>query len=118
MYQVTKTQKSVIVESRWRLVRDEQGMPKSILTINTDITDKKNIEQQFLRAQRLESVGTLASGLLHDLNNVLTPIILAVPFIREKLSDEPSQDILRTLESSAKRRRRCSKTTNVVCKRS
>jgi PAS domain S-box-containing protein len=103
LHQVTKMQKSVIVESRWSIVRDEQGKPKSILTINTDITDKKNIEQQFLRAQRLESVGTLASGLLHDLNNVLTPIILAVPFMREKLTDEPSQDILRTLESSAKR---------------
>lgn len=103
LHQMTKTQKSVIVESRWSIVRDEQGKPKSILTINTDITDKKNIEQQFLRAQRLESVGTLASGLLHDLNNVLTPIILAVPFMREKLSDESSQDILRTLESSAKR---------------
>jgi hypothetical protein len=103
LHQVTKMQKSTIVESRWSIVRDERGKPKSILTINTDITDKKNIEQQFLRAQRLESVGTLSSGLLHDLNNVLTPIILAVPFMREKLTDAASQDILRTLESSAKR---------------
>jgi len=101
--QVTKMQKTLIMESRWSLVRDEYGRPKSILTINTDITDKKSIEQQFLRAQRLESVGTLASGLLHDLNNILTPIILAVPFMKEKLTDETSQDILRTLESSAKR---------------
>ena len=101
--QVTKMQKILIMESRWSLVRDEIGRPKSILTINTDITDKKSIEQQFLRAQRLESVGTMASGLLHDLNNILTPIILAVPFMKEKLTDETSQDILRTLESSAKR---------------
>lgn len=101
--QVTKNQKTIIMESRWSLVRDEYGNPKSILTINTDITDRKIIEQQFLRAQRLESVGTLASGLLHDLNNILTPIILAVPFMKEKLKDETSQDILRTLESSAKR---------------
>lgn len=101
--QVTKMQKTLIMESRWSLVRDEIGRPKSILTINTDITDKKSIEQQFLRAQRLESVGTMASGLLHDLNNILTPIILAVPFMKEKLTDETSQDILRTLESSAKR---------------
>jgi PAS domain S-box-containing protein len=101
--QVTKMQKTIVMESRWSLVRDEYGRPKSILTINTDITDKKIIEQQFLRAQRLESVGTMASGLLHDLNNILTPIILAVPFMKEKLKDETSQDILRTLESSAKR---------------
>jgi PAS domain S-box-containing protein len=101
--QVTRNQRSVVVESRWSVVRDDHGRPKSILTINTDITDKKSLEQQFLRAQRLESVGTLASGLLHDLNNVLTPIILAVPFMREKLVDDTSRDILRTLESSAKR---------------
>jgi PAS domain S-box-containing protein len=101
--QITKMQKPLVMESRWSLVRDEYGRPKSILTINTDITDKKSIEQQFLRAQRLESVGTMASGLLHDLNNILTPIILAVPFMKEKLKDETSQDILRTLESSVKR---------------
>ena len=101
--QITKMQKILVMESRWSLVRDEYGRPKSILTINTDITDKKSIEQQFLRAQRLESVGTMASGLLHDLNNILTPIILAVPFMKEKLKDETSQDILRTLESSVKR---------------
>lgn len=101
--QITKTQKNVVVESRWSLVRDEYGRPKSILTINTNISDKKSMEQQFLRAQRLESVGTMASGLLHDLNNILTPIILAVPFMKDKLTDPTSQDILRTLESSAKR---------------
>ena len=103
LQQITKTQKSVIVESRWSIVRDERGNSKSILLINTDITDKKNLEKQFLRAQRLESIGTLASGLLHDLNNVLTPIILAVPFMRKKLTDASSQDIVRTLESSARR---------------
>jgi PAS domain S-box-containing protein len=103
LQQITKTQKNVIVESRWSIVMDERGYPKSILIINTDITDKKNLEQQFLRAQRLETIGTLASGLLHDLNNVLTPIILAVPFMRKRLTDASSQDIVRTLESSARR---------------
>ncbi len=101
--QITKYEKYVIVESRWSIVRNTNGTPKSILTINTDITDKKIIEQQSLRAQRLESVGTLASGILHDLNNVLTPIILAVPYMREKMKDESLQDILQTLESSARR---------------
>ncbi len=44
---------------------------QSILVVNTDITQKKQLEAQFLRAQRLESIGTLASGIAHDLNNVL-----------------------------------------------
>jgi PAS domain S-box-containing protein len=67
--QVTKTGTEIVVESRWTLVRDEFGQPKSILVVNTDITAKKKLEAQFLRAQRLESIGTLASGIAHDLNN-------------------------------------------------
>jgi hypothetical protein len=60
----------VIVEGHWSLVRDAEGNPKTILAINTDITEKKKFESQFLRAQRLESIGTLASGIAHDLNNM------------------------------------------------
>src|ERR687885_1168427 len=42
--QVTKEGKELIVESRWTLVRDEGGQPKSILSVNTDITEKKQLE--------------------------------------------------------------------------
>jgi hypothetical protein len=44
----------------------KMGNPKSILTVNTDITEKKQLESQFLRTQRMESLGTLASGIAHD----------------------------------------------------
>ena len=53
-------------DSRWTLVRDAQGNPKTLLAINTDITDKKRLETQFLRAQRMEGLGLLASGIAHD----------------------------------------------------
>ena len=55
----------------------DPGEPKSVLVINTDVTDKRKIEAQFLRAQRMESIGSLASGIAHDLNNVLAPILMA-----------------------------------------
>jgi PAS domain S-box-containing protein len=74
LHQVTKEQREIIVESRWTLVRDGRGKPKSVLAVNTDITQKKQLEAQFLRIQRLESIGTLAGGIAHDLNNILTPI--------------------------------------------
>src|ERR1044072_1696702 len=74
MHQVRRDGNEIIVASRWTLVRDEQGRPKSILIINTDVTEKKRMESQFLRAQRMESIGTLAGGIAHDLNNVLSPI--------------------------------------------
>src|SRR5258708_37628267 len=62
----------LIVNSRWTLVRDEAEHAKSILVINTALTETKKLERQFLRAQRLESIGTLASGIAHDLNNILS----------------------------------------------
>ncbi|OKH55596.1 hybrid sensor histidine kinase/response regulator [Calothrix sp. HK-06] len=103
--QVTKQDKKIIVASRWTLMRDQDGQAKSILTVNTDITEKKQLENQFLRAQRLESLGTLAGGIAHDLNNILTPILSAAQLLQLKQpkSDELSQQMLRTIETSAKR---------------
>ena len=103
LHQVTKEGKEIIVASRWTLVRDEDGQPKSILTVNTDITEKKQLEAQFLRAQRMESLGTLASGIAHDLNNALTPILMTVQLLGTKLPDEQSQQWLSILKTNVKR---------------
>jgi PAS domain S-box-containing protein len=67
----------LIVAARWTLVLDSQGKPGSILTINTDISQQKKLEAQFLRTQRLDSIGVLAGGIAHDLNNVLAPILMS-----------------------------------------
>src|SRR5437588_4196043 len=67
--QRTKRGEQIAVESRWTLVRSDSGEPRSILVINTDITERRKIETQLLRAQRMESIGTLAGGIAHDLNN-------------------------------------------------
>jgi PAS domain S-box-containing protein len=99
----TKSGATVIVRSRWSLVRDDQGKPKSTLVINTDLTEQKKIEQQFLRAQRLESLGTLASGVAHDLNNVLLPIMMASPVLRGEDDQVERDRFLDIVESSAQR---------------
>ena len=93
----------VMVESRWTLVRDEQGKPSSFLVINTDITEKRRMESQFLRAQRMESIGTLAGGIAHDLNNVLSPILMAVEMLQLKVQDESGRQLLEILRSNAER---------------
>ena len=71
---VNKARREVIVASRWTLLRDGKGKPSSILTIDTDITEQRQMEAQF-RTQRLELIGTLAGGIAHDLNNILQVII-------------------------------------------
>ncbi len=103
LHQLTKNCKKIIVQSRWTLVRDDEENPKSILEVNTDITQKKELESQFLRAQRLESLGTLAGGIAHDLNNVLAPILMSVQLLQLKLEDEQSQQWLDILETNVKR---------------
>lgn len=101
--QITKDGRDIIIEARWNLVRDSEGRPKSILAINTDITDQKKLEQQFLRAQRMESIGTLAGGIAHDLNNVLTPITMAIELLGMTVTDDRSKQVLATIATSAKR---------------
>ena len=99
MHQIRRDGTGIVIESRWTLVRDERGAPKSILVINTDITEKKRVEAQFLRAQRMESIGTLAGGIAHDLNNILSPILMAIDMLQLKAADESTNkwfDVLRT----------------------
>ncbi len=93
----------IVVESRWTLMPDQEGKPRSILIVNTDITQRKQLEAQFLRAQRMESLGILASGIAHDLNNVMTPILAASQLLQMKLTDEKSQQLLRMQEDNIKR---------------
>jgi len=102
---LTKTDKEILVASRWSLVCDEQGKPKSILTVDTDITEKKHLEAQLFRAQRLESIGTLASGIAHDLNNILTPILAGAQLLPLKFpdADERTRHLLEILEINARR---------------
>lgn len=72
----TKTGKKRLMNSQYILMTDQQGQAESILSVHTDITEKKELEAQLLRSQRLESIGTLATGISHDLSNLLTPILL------------------------------------------
>ena len=99
----TRDGRKLIVDCRITLVRDEAGRPRARLAFLTDITEKKLLEEKFLHAQRLESIGLLSAGIAHDLNNVLAPIVLAAPLLRASLSAPRDLEILTTLEKSAER---------------
>jgi hypothetical protein len=98
MRQKSRDGREWVVQSRWTLMRERDGKPKAILVVNSDITEKKKLEAQLLRSQRMESIGTLASGLAHDLNNVLAPIMMALEFLRDNVEDAGLKTCLQTLE--------------------
>jgi PAS domain S-box-containing protein len=83
----TKAGASILVQSRWELVSNS-GNQYTILMIDTDVTEKRTLEKQLYRAQRLESIGTLASGIAHDLNNILTPVVLGMELVKIRSNDE------------------------------
>jgi len=93
----------VVVSSRWTLLRNELGEPCSVLIIDTDITEKKMLESQFLRAQRIESIGTLATGMAHDLNNILAPILMSAGYLRLNIPAEEREKAIGRIEMSVKR---------------
>jgi PAS domain S-box-containing protein len=93
----------LIVESRWTMVRNDAGEPDYYLIINTDVTDQKRAEEHLLRAQRMESIGTLAGGIAHDLNNILSPVMMAVDMLRLKETDADSVRWLGMIKENAER---------------
>lgn len=101
---ITKDGRKILVDSRWTLVT-EAGQPQSILVVNTDITHKKQLERQLLHTQRLESLGTLAGGMAHDLNNILTPVLAIAQLLQTKLPDasESVQQLLKLQETNVRR---------------
>jgi len=101
--QKSRAGRDLILQSRWTLMREADGKPKAILIVNNDITEKKQLESQLLRSQRLESIGTLASGLAHDLNNVLAPIMMAVQYIKDNGEDDGMRACFQTLETCSRR---------------
>ncbi len=101
--QVNRRGEEVLVQARWTLLSGSENEAPAILAINTDITEKKRLEERFLRAQRLESIGTLAGGIAHDLNNILSPIVMGVDLLKLAVHDERSRAMLAALESGSRR---------------
>ena len=91
------------IESQASTIRDADGRVVNVLVVSRDVTEKKAIDQQLLRSQRMESLGTLASGIAHDLNNVLSPILMSIEMLRKKLPQPRDQKLLDTIESSVSR---------------
>jgi two-component system, cell cycle sensor histidine kinase and response regulator CckA len=101
--QVARDGRELIVASRWTLLYDTAGRPRSRLVIDTDVTEKKQAEAKLLRAQRMENIDRLASGIAHDLNNILGPLTMGIDLLRMNYPDAPNEPLLATLRTSVQR---------------
>ncbi|HEX2853737.1 MAG TPA: response regulator [Opitutaceae bacterium] len=98
-----KSGKVLLIELRVTMVHDLNGQPKSHLAIIEDITERKKLEEKFLRSQRLESFGLLATGIAHDLNNTLAPMLMASEILRTRVTEPADAKLLDLLAVSGER---------------
>jgi PAS domain S-box-containing protein len=102
--QRTRDGRTIIVSCRWSLHPGALGHPDAIYVVNRDVTETRKLEAEQRRNERLESLGSLAGGIAHDLNNVLTPILMAVELIQMPGADPAQQDhLLDSITSSVRR---------------
>jgi two-component system cell cycle sensor histidine kinase/response regulator CckA len=99
----TKSGDAINIVSRWTLVRNERGQPDYFLVTNSDVTEQRKSEMHLFRAQRMESIGTLAGGIAHDLNNVLSPIMMSVDMLQLRNPGPEMEKWLRMIRESAER---------------
>jgi PAS domain S-box-containing protein len=100
--QVTKDRRDIVVNSRWKIIRDDAGQPQFVLIVNTDITEKKELESHLLSAQRMETIGRLACSIGHDLANALAPMYAATRILRRRQLDEETRQSIKNLQAGGK----------------
>lgn len=97
---VTSSGNQVAVEASLQFLPAIEGKPM-IIGVLRDISERQRMQRQKMANQRMEAIGSLASGMAHDLNNVLTPVMLGIQMLRE--SPEKPEEWLQSIEASTAR---------------
>lgn len=103
LVRVRKDGRPVTVRASWGVVRNANGQLTSVLCSETEHLQARGLTPQTSRAQRLESIGEMASGVAHDLNNVLQPIMMTLDMLDEMVVDPKQRQWLSLASQSATR---------------
>ncbi len=102
--QFHKNGSTIWTETKMTFIRDLDNRAIGILGVTRDITEQRQLRQQLLQAQKMESIGTLAGGIAHDFNNILGGILGYASFMKSKVeADHPFFKYLDTIERSSMR---------------
>jgi PAS domain S-box-containing protein len=85
-------------------VLDEKGRVLGFVRVSIDLTERRNLEEQFRQSQKMDAVGRLAGGIAHDFNNLLTVIRLNTEIILDSFdATDPRSDDVKQIKSAAER---------------
>jgi PAS domain S-box-containing protein len=96
-------------DGSWRILelRGQALLPggsiDGVVINSRDVTDKRETEAQLLRAQRMECLGILAGGIAHDLNNILSPVLMGSELLKSYCQDPEALGIIETIQASSQR---------------
>jgi PAS domain S-box-containing protein len=93
-----KDGREILVESRWKTIERMSGGERKIMIVDSDITEKRKLEQISARAQKAESMAVLTAGIAHDLQNILAPVSVSIHLLKDRLKDKYSSKILKAVE--------------------
>uniref|UniRef100_UPI004049E34D transporter substrate-binding domain-containing protein n=1 Tax=Cephaloticoccus sp. TaxID=1985742 RepID=UPI004049E34D len=85
------------------LLTDAKGEPEFIVAVGVDITERRSLEDRFMRSQRMEAMGSLVAGIAHDLNNIFSPIIMITTLLRRSVTNPEEVKMLDMMDQSSKR---------------
>jgi two-component system, cell cycle sensor histidine kinase and response regulator CckA len=100
-WQKKKNGKEILIDGHWRKVTNSSSGKTVVLMVNSDITEKKKLEANYIRSQKMESIALLTSGLAHDLQNILAPVAMSIELLKDEMKQPKTKKILRSIDESA-----------------